>query len=331
MNRKFIKPSIYGAIVVFLFLIPVFITGTYPLHVLVLVGIGVMLASSLRLIFHTGLLSLGHGGMMAIGAYTSALLVIKLGFSTWAALWIGAAAAAVMAIIIGFPFMRLKGMYFSLVTVFFSQIITSLISEWRDVTGGTFGLTHIPTPDPIVISGLLNIDFSSKSHFYYLILLLVLLTLVILYAIEHSRTGMTFLSIRQSDSLSEAVGINVTGYKVLAFTIGSFFAGLAGSFFSQFITVVTPTAFGFVYSVYVVVYMIVGGTGAFIGPIIGAIILVLLPEVSRSFKEYQPFLFTGVLIVIIFFLREGLISLPQRLKNNFRKETKSAPLANNNN
>jgi|WetSurMetagenome_2_1015567.scaffolds.fasta_scaffold53361_1 branched-chain amino acid transport system permease protein len=331
MNKKYIKPSIYSAIIVFLFLIPLFITGTYQLHVLVLVGIGVMLASSLRLIFLTGLLSLGHGGMMAIGAYTSALLVMKLGFSSWAALGIGAAAAAVMAFMIGFPFMRLRGMYFSLVTVFFSQIIASILSEWREVTGGTFGLTHIPTPDPIVIPGLLNIDFSSKAHFYYLILLLVLLSLLILYAIEHSRTGMTWLSIRQSDSLSEAVGINVIRYKVLAFAIGSFFAGLAGSFFSQFITVVTPTAFGFVYSVYVVVYIIVGGTSAFIGPVLGAIILVLLPEVSRVFKEYEPFLFTGVLIIIIFFLRDGLVSLPLRLKNIFKKEKKAAPIAAENN
>lgn len=305
-------------------MVPLFVKGTYYLHILVMVGIGVMLASSLRLIFNTGLLSLGHGGMMAIGAYTSALLVMKLGFSTWVALWLGAVAAAVMAVLVGFPFIRLKGMYFSLVTVFFSQIISSIISEWKAVTGGTFGLIHIPTPDPIVIPGLLNIDFSSKAHFYYLILFLMLFTLFILYVIEHSRINMTWLGIRQSDSLSEAVGVNTAGYKVLAFTIGSFFAGLAGAFFSHFITVVTPSAFGFVYSVYVVVYMIVGGTGAFIGPIIGAVLLVLLPEFSRVLKEYQPFLFTGVLMVIIFFLRDGLISLPQQLKKYFRRERNHA-------
>lgn len=261
---------------------------------------------------------------MSIGAYTSALLVMKLGFSSWAALWIGAAAAAVMAVIVGFPFIRLRGMYFSLVTVFFSQIISSIISQWKDVTGGTFGIYNIPGPDPIVIPGLLNIDFTSKVDFYYLILLLVLFTLLVLYTIEHSRTGMTWLSIRQSDSLAEAVGVNTAGYKVLAFSIGAFFAGLAGAFFGQFISVITPSAFGFVYSVYVVVYMIVGGVNSFAGPIIGAIILVLLPESARALKEYQPYLFTGVLILIIFFLREGLISLPQRLTKYIRKEKKHA-------
>jgi branched-chain amino acid transport system permease protein len=322
MNKKFIKPIIIGAVIVFLFLIPLFITGNYPLHVLVMLGMSVILASSLRLIYTTGLLSLGHGGMMAIGAYTSTLLVVKLGFSPWAGLWIGAAAAAVLAVIIGFPFVRLRGMYFSLVTIFFSQIITSILGQWRELTGGTMGMYSIPTFDPIVIPGILNIDFSAKSHYYYLILVLVLISLAVLYAIEHSRTGMSFRSIKQSDSLSEAVGINTTGYKVLAFAIGSFFAGLTGAFFAHFISVVVPSAFGFVYSIYVVVYMVFGGTGGFIGPIIGSIVLVLLPEFSRVLKEYQPYLFTGILIIIIFFLRDGLISLPRIIKSLFKKQGK---------
>ena len=324
MSRNLTKLVVCSVLVILLFMVPLFVKGTYYLHVLVMAGIAVILASSLRLIFNTGLLSLGHGGMMSIGAYTSALLVMKLGFSSWAALWIGAAAAAVMAVIVGFPFIRLRGMYFSLVTVFFSQIISSIISQWKDVTGGTFGIYNIPGPDPIVIPGLLNIDFASKVDFYYLILLLVLFTLLVLYAIEHSRTGMTWLSIRQSDSLAEAVGVNTAGYKVLAFSIGAFFAGLAGAFFGQFISVITPSAFGFVYSVYVVVYMIVGGVNSFAGPIIGAIILVLLPESARALKEYQPYLFTGVLILIIFFLREGLISLPQTLNKVYQKRKKHA-------
>ena len=324
MSRNLRKLVVCSVLVILLFMVPLFVKGTYYLHVLVMVGIAVILASSLRLIFNTGLLSLGHGGMMSIGAYTSALLVMKLGFSSWVALWLGAAAAAVMAVIVGFPFIRLRGMYFSLVTVFFSQIICSIISQWKDVTGGTFGIYNIPGPDPIVIPGLLNIDFTSKVDFYYLILLLVLFTLLVLYAIEHSRTGMTWLSIRQSDSLAEAVGVNTAGYKVLAFSIGAFFAGLAGAFFGQFISVITPSAFGFVYSVYVVVYMIVGGVNSFAGPIIGAIILVLLPESARALKEYQPYLFTGVLMLTIFFLREGLISLPQTLNKVYQKRKKHA-------
>jgi branched-chain amino acid transport system permease protein len=254
--------------------------------------------------------------------------VVKLGFSPWAGLGLGAVAAAILAVIIGFPFVRLRGMYFSLVTIFFSQIITSILGQWRELTGGTMGMYSIPTFDPIVIPGILNIDFSAKSHYYYLMLVLVLISLTVLYAIEHSRTGMSFRSIKQSDSLSEAVGINSTGYKVLAFAIGSFFAGLMGAFFAHFVLVVVPSAFGFVYSIYVVVYMVFGGTSGFIGPIIGSIILVLLPEFSRVLKEYQPYLFTGILIVIIFFLRDGLISIPRLVKpwfNKNRKQSSAAP------
>ena len=293
MNRNYIKPSILGAFIILLFLVPLFITGKYHLHVLIMVGMAIILASSLRLIFNTGLLSLGHGGMMSIGAYTSTLLVMELGFSSWAAMGLGAVAATAMALIVGFPFTRLKGMYFALVTVFFSEIIRRITEQWKDITGGTFGIYSIPGPDPIVIPGILTVDFSSKVHFYYLILIVTLLSLFVLYFIEHSRAGITWRSVRQSDSLAEAVGVNTARYKVLAFCIGSFFAGLAGAFFSQYITVITPTAFGFTYSVYVVVYMIVGGVNSFIGPIIGATVLVILPETTRVLDEYQPYLFAN--------------------------------------
>jgi branched-chain amino acid transport system permease protein len=316
---KLVKPLSYSALIIFLFLVPLFIKGPYQLHILIMAGIAVILASSLRLIFNSGQLSLGHGGMMSVGAYTSALLVMKLGLSTWAALGIGAAAAAALALMVGYPFVRLKGMYFALVTVFLAEVIRLIAEQWREVTGGSLGITNIPRPDPIVIPGLLNVDFASKADFYYLILVLVLVTLLILYAIERSSVNVTWLSIRQTDFLAESVGVNTARLKVIAFTIGCFFAGLSGAFFSQYILVITPSAFGFVYAIYVVVYMIAGGMKRFSGPIIGALILTFLPESARVLKEYQPFIFAGVLMLIIFFLPEGMVGLPQRLRNIVRE------------
>jgi len=315
MSRgKLVKPLSYSALIILLFLVPLFITGPYWLHILILVGMNIILASSLRLIATSGQLSLGHGGMMAVGAYTSALLVMKLGLSSWAALPAAGVAAGIIALLIGFPFVRLKGIYFAMVTIFMAEMIMLTAEQWRSLTGGSSGIINIPRPDPIVIPGLLNMDFASKVDFYYLMLVLMLVTLLILYAIERSRIGLTWLSIQQAEPLSESIGVNTARFKVLAFCIGCFFAGIAGAFYSQYISVINPHAFGFFFAIYVVVYMIVGGMKRFAGPILGAFLLTMLPEVASPLRQYQPFVFAGVLMAVIFFLPGGLVSLPQQLK-----------------
>ena len=134
-----------------------------------------------------------------------------------------------------------------------------------------------------------------------------------MWAIEHSRVGLTFRGIQQADSLAESVGINTTSYKVLAFTVGGFFAGLIGAFYAQYISTLDPTAFSFLFTIYILIYMIVGGAGSFLGPIIGAAFLTLVPEVARPLKSYMPLLFAAILMVIIFFMPEGLVGLPKRL------------------
>lgn len=319
IKNKFFKPSVTIAIIAVLLLIPLMGVGPYLLHVLIMAGIAVILASSLRLTYNSGLLSLGHGGFMTIGAYTSALLVINLGLSTWAALLAGALGAGLAALLLGFPFVRLKGMYFSLVTVFMAQVIVLIAQQWGGLTGGTTGIFDIPRPDPIVIGSFINIDFSSKADFYYLIVALVLFSLFIMYLIERSSITLTWHSIRQADSLAESVGINTMKFKIIAFCIGSAFAGLAGAFYSQYINVVIPTSFGFVYTVYILVYVIVGGIRSFWGPLIGAVLLTFLPESARFLKEYQPFVFTGILVLVMFLLPQGVVSLPGKLLK-FAKE-----------
>jgi branched-chain amino acid transport system permease protein len=323
-RRKLAKPLSCSALVIFLFLIPLFISGDYQLHIIIMAGIGVILAASVRMITNAGLMSLAHGGMMSLGAYTSTLLVMKLGLSSWLAFVAAGLAAAVLALLVGYPFIRIKGMYFALVTVFLGEVIRVIIEQWRSLTGGAVGIANIPRPDPIVISGLLNIDFTSKVDFYYFILVLTLIILFILYAIERSRVGLTWQSIQQSSSLAESVGINTARWQVIAFTIGCFFAGITGAFYSQYIRGITPGAFGFFYTIYIVIYMIVGGMKRFSGPIIGAIILTYLPEFARPIKGYQPYVFAAVLMLIILFMPEGIVSLPQRLRKFFNERFRHA-------
>jgi branched-chain amino acid transport system permease protein len=252
---------------------------------------------------------------MLIGAYTSALLVMKLGLSSWFALILAGVAAGGFACLIGFPFARLKGMYFSMVTMFMTEVILMVSEQWQSLTGGSAGIMNIPRPDPIKIAGIFDIGFKSYLDLYYLMLILVIVSLIILYLIEHSRIGRSWQAISRDDLLAESVGINVAAYKVLGFTIGSFFAGLFGAFYSQFYNVITPSEFGFFFSIYILVYMIVGGRRNFIGPVIGCLLLLLIPELIGGLGGYRPFVFVAILMAVLYTLPDGMASLPARLKH----------------
>jgi branched-chain amino acid transport system permease protein len=289
-----------------------------------MMGISIIMATSFRAIANTGQLSFGHGGMMTLGAYTSTLLVMKLGLSYWLAVVLAGLAAFVLAAMVGYPFTRIKGVYFGITTLFLSQVIILTFVHWKSMTNGNAGINNIPPPNPVVIPGLLTIDFSSKIDYYYLVLIVVLITILILYALEHSRIGLTFHSLRQSDSLAKSLGVNVTKYKILAFSIGCIFASLSGCLYAEYITAINPTTFGFIYTVYVVAYVMVGGLNNFLGPIVGAIVLIVLPETFRIAERFQPFLFSALLILSMFFLPGGMVGLPGQLKNFLKKRTRHA-------
>jgi len=325
MNKlKLIKFSGWGIAIIFLFLVPTFFDSPYWIYLLIMCGMNVILASSLRTINLTGQLSLAHGGMMTFGAYTTALLVMKLGMSSWLALLITGVATFIIAYIVGYLFMRLKGIYFSMVTLFFALVIILLILQWDSLTEGAMGLINIPTADSISVFGLFTIDFAVKTNFYYLTLVIVLISLLVLYAFEHSRVGTAFRSISQSDSLAESIGIDTTKYKVIAFSVGCFFAGITGGLYAQYYGTLTPESFGFVYTIYVVVYMVVGGSGKFIGPIIGALLLTIVPAQFTSLGKYNPFFFAAILMLVIFFLPKGLVGLPDRIRTLIDNRKKNA-------
>jgi branched-chain amino acid transport system permease protein len=319
-RRRLLKALSYTVPIVILLIVPRFIKQPYVLHVLVMMGVNVVLASSLRFIAISGQFSLGHAGMVSIGAYTSAILVMRLGLSFWGALPLAGLAAMGIAFLVGYPFMRLKGIYFTMVTLFFTEVIKLTAEQWRGLTGGVAGIIAIPRPNAIIIPGVLNLTFTSKADFYYLALTLVVVTFLLLYAIEASRIGMIFLSIKQSEPLSESVGINTSRFRVLAFSIGCFFAGLDGAFYGHYLSAIAPGSFGFLLTIYIFIYMVVGGIQKFSGPAIGAVLLTLVPELSRGAKEYEPFTFAGILLLVIFFLRGGVVSLPDRLSKIIKKE-----------
>lgn len=320
----------YLLLIVLAFLVPAFIQNDYVIYVLVICAINIILTSSLRAIAVSGQVSLGHAAFLGIGAYTSAILVMKSGFSPFLGLLLGGVMAMIIAAIIAYPITRVKTVYFSMLTMFFGIVVTLIISEWRSMTNGTSGIIGIPSLGTYSILGL-TIDFNNKLPNYYFALIVMLLVLLFLYSLDRSYIGKTLKAISQDDALAASTGINVTNYKVIIFCLGCFIAGLAGGIYAPFMQALVPGSFGIFQSIYLLIYMTVGGSKRFGGVIIGAFILTIIPEVFRPLQEYQPFIFVAVLYLVVFLLPDGLVDLPRRLKLQFgfMNRGKAKPYAGN--
>lgn len=267
----------------------------------------IIAASSLRTIATSGQLSLGHAAFMSIGAYVSGILAKELGWTPWVTMPIGALATMGMAVIVGVPFTRLRAIYFSIVSIFFGVVVLSLNAVFVKYTGGTAAFIGAPP--------LFN---ASKIHNYYFFLGLTILCLFILWRIESCRIGTTFKAIAQSHMVASSVGINESAYRVIALALGCFFVGLAGAGYAHFNMVLSHKTFDLLASMYLLIYLLVGGIGSFAGPIIGTAVLIILPELFRSLKEFVPYLYAGILLAVIFFMPQGLVGLPGQLKEWFQ-------------
>ncbi len=289
-------------------LLPLFV-GKYVLVVFIIAYMHILLASSLRISLNAGQLNFGIPAFMAIGAYSSALLVMKLGVPWIVAFFAAGILSALMSLIIGYPSLRLKGVYFLILTWGFVEVIRMLAIRWRGLTGGPTGLFGIP---PVSLAG---IELSSKASQYYLVLFVMLVILIAQYRLERSRFGLTLKSIRQAEGLGETVGINTYRYKILAFAVSSFFVGLTGSLYGHSLALVVPATFSFSLAVIVFVYVFVGGLGGFAGPIIGAAFLFILTEPLRTLAYFEQIFYGVIMVLVILFLPGGLLSLPAKLSS----------------
>ena len=325
MNRRGIA-FITGIVtpVCLAFLLPLFIASQYWLHVLIITGINVLLAVSLRALSRTGQISMGTAGFMLVGAYSSALLAKNIGLSFWIALPAGGLLAALIAVAAGYPFLRAKGIYFAILTVMLAELCRLIAWYWKDVTGGSAGLQDIPSPDLIHFFGLVTLTFTSKLSFYYLMLIILILSLIILYRSERSWLGLMWSSISEAENLARSVGINTMFHKILIFGISSFFMGIAGGLYAHYMGAVSPygipgSVFGFTASIYVLLYVVIGGEAKFSGPIVGAIVLTVASELARSAREYMPLLFGALLIFVVLFMPQGIISLNSLISSRYHK------------
>jgi branched-chain amino acid transport system permease protein len=280
-------------------------------EILVFLVINVLLVASYRLLTLTGEWSLAHVVIMGVGAYGSALMSKELAFPVPLAMLAGASLAALLAFLLSFPLFRMKGFYF-LIGSFAAGEVVRLIWKWSELTwlfGGPKGIKLIP---PVPDIEALSIDFYDPVNYYYLCLVVVGIALLVLYRIERSRIGLTFHAIHWQDKLAESVGVNTFGYRMLAFVIASFFAGLAGALYAHYVGTVNPNRFNVEEMVYVLIWAIVGGTATFYGPILGVVVLTILNEVvlrALGVDEMRPLFYGAILILFILFLPKGLESL----------------------
>jgi len=267
----------------------------YYLQVLMVIGINIILAVSLNLVSgFTGQLSLGHATFMGIGAYAATLLALKLNVPFLIAIIFGAATAAVFGFIIGIPTLRLKGDYLAIATLGFGEIMKNILLNLK-ITGGPMGLRGIP-----------------KVTNIYIVAAAVILVIFSLNRIMNSRVGKAFIAIREDELAAEAMGINTTNYKILAFAIGAFYAGIAGGLFAFLFRYINPNNFGFMKSIEILCMVVLGGMGNTAGALLGASILTVLPEFLRSvspvISQYRM-VFYGLLLVVMMIVRpQGLLS-----------------------
>ena len=294
----------------FLFLLPHILSFSQQ-ELLVFLAINVLIVASYRLLTLTGEWSLAHVVLMGVGGYSSALLSKSLGVPVPLSILLGAAGAGFLAFILSFPLFRMKGFYFLIGSCAAGEVIRLIWKWFTDPFGGATGIKRIPGL-PELDLGFVTVDFYSPVHYYYLMLMVVSLSVVILHLIERSRIGLTFHAIHWQDRLAQSVGIDAFRYRMLAFVVASTFAGLGGAFYAHYLSTVNPNQFDVEQMVYVVIWTIVGGTTRLYGPILGVVALTIIDEVvlrAIGVDQIRPLLYGIILIATILFLPKGLESL----------------------
>jgi branched-chain amino acid transport system permease protein len=290
-----------------LLFIPPFI-NRYPMDIITTAGIYVLLALGLNIVVgFTGLLVLGYIAFYAIGAYTYALLNTHFSIPFFIALPIGGLVAYFFGFILGSPVLRLRGDYLAIVTVGFGEITRLVLNNWDEVTRGPNGIAEISRPQ------FFHFIFRDPLHYYYLILTLVLITIFVTVRLTRSRIGRAWEAIREDEVAASAMGINVTAMKLLAFAISAAFAGVAGVFFAAKQTHISPESFTFWESALVLSMVVLGGMGSIPGVIIGALTLIILPELLRGFADYRMLLFGAGMVLMMRFRPQGFLP-SKRLK-----------------
>lgn len=305
---KSLKKRIWMLIgVVLLFGLPKVGISNYIIHLLIITYLNITVSVGLWLVVESGQLSIGHAAFMCVGAYTSTLLVLKVGLPFWPSFFLAGLTSGLVALSLGIPSLRVKGAYFAILTFGFNEALRLLVSSLVNPFGGVNGITGIPNPD----------GMGSNFSYYVFSLIIGLVAVSVAHRLHASHWGANFRFIGQVDSLAESVGIDIMWFKVSIFVLSAIFAGFAGSVFAHYHHYIAPEFFTFGESVSFISFILVGGTGNVWGPIIGAFLLTVVPEVI-GLETTQPLFYGGLIILTVLFVNKGIIGIPEQLQGYIR-------------
>jgi branched-chain amino acid transport system permease protein len=297
---RLLKASACLGLVVVLCLLPLYISSQFLIHIFIITFIYIVATASLRTITVSGQFPLAHAAFMGIGAYTSAVVSKEFGLSPWLTIPLGGFVAMGVGIFIGFPFARLRALYYAMVSLFFGIGVLQVFFVLNVYTLAYRGLTGIPP----LLHG------ASKVHYYYFFMGFALLCLLALYRFEFSRIGTILRAIAQSHQVASSVGISEAKYRVLVLAVGCFFVGVAGGVYAHYNRTLSYPLFDMTATLWMFMYVLIGGIGSFAGPIIGTAILMILPELFRELKAFVPYVTAAILFIVVFAMPQGLVGLP---------------------
>jgi len=296
LNTKLVFALFLLIIIIF----PIVIDNNYILHILILLGVYVVLGTSLNVVAGVmGELDLGHAAFFGIGAYASSLFVMNVFDNFWVGIILAGFISFLFGLLLGIPSLRIRGDYLAIVTLGFNEIVRYMLLNMQGITNGPMGIKGISSPT------IFGYTLNTKQQMFYLIWILVVVTCVVMNRITNSRFGRTLVAIREDEIAATSLGINTGKYEIWAFAITAAFAGFAGSFFAHYMNFINPNNFTTNESILILCMITVGGRGSLIGSVIGVTILFLLPEILRPIADYRMLIYGILLVVMMIYKPKG--------------------------
>lgn len=302
-------------------LFPLAASNEYHIYLMSLAFIWVIATAGLNLITgYTGQLNLAHAGFVAIGAYTLGLLTVDYGFNFWLAFLLSGLVSGLIGLLVGIVSLRLKEHYFAIFTLCVGFIIWQLLEKWEGLTHGVHGVIGIPGPGAIG-----PLSFESGLAQYYLVLALMVLALWLMHRVVTSLLGRTFIAIRNSEELAEALGINLMRNKILAFVLSTVMAGFAGGLYAGSVRFLDPNLSSVTHTFDMITYALVGGLGTLFGPVIGTLIVTWVSQYLQFLQDYRMIVFGPLLVLLVIFFPRGIMGhMQQRLAQRAAQQAEAA-------
>lgn len=349
MKKTGFKTSLpYLVLLVFFTALPLILNSRSWVDLCITIVFNMVAAVCLRVITLSGNLSFAQGAFMGVGAYTAGMLSVHLSLPMWLTIPAGALMATLIGLITGCPFARLKSVYFSMGTMFMGQAIMLMLSAWK-LAGGALGLNRIESLSSALRPLAEALNMKGYQAAYFVILIFAIISLAVMYRFEHCRIGTTLRALAQSENVAASIGVDPTFYRLLAVGVACFFIGLMGGIQAHYLTAISYSSYGMNLTLWLIMYMMIGGGGKFIGPMIGAILISVVQGIANlltslsgsssnagfiSFSRwvgensaYTPFLTAAVLLLVAYLLPSGLVGIRDTVRDRCARRAEKREIA----